>query len=173
MAVRVRDKVEVDVNIFTRTVTAVTNLVMEMLLEVLYDRKLDPRGFLELRKALEDAMSVWFTERTLRGIMLEVFLPGETKALEHWEFGFEYRDDPEAKLYRTPAEEFRRFSDTLKSLPSGVQYRIMARVADGAKQIPGWSPTTPRDITPTVEKTFGKFGYGHIFGKVFYKGGAW
>ena len=171
MAVLVKDSVQVDTNIVLKAVTMVVNCVMQLLLEIVYQRKLDPAYLLGLRKLLEDSMYIWLHERTLEGVLLEVSLPESQNALENWEVVFAYSDDPDATVKRAPSEELKRFSETLKGLPPGSAYRVLVRVAPGAKVVPGWASATRKNINPTVEKHFGQFGYGTINGQLRYTAG--
>ena len=117
-------------------------------------------------------MYIWLHERTLEGVLLEVSLPESQNALENWEVVFAYSDDPDATVKRAPTEELKLFAQTLKGLPPGSAYRVLVRVAPGAKVVPGWATTTRKNINPTVEKHFGQFGYGTIEGQMRYTAGT-
>ena len=172
MTVLVRDSVQVDTNIFTQSKNMVVNSVMETLIEITYQRKLDPASLLSVRKILEDALYIWLHERTLKGLLLEISLPESANALEDWELVFSYQDDPDTQVERAPTEELKRFGQTLKSLPPGSDYRILVSLAPGAKMLDGWGIATRKNINPTVEKHFDKFGYGELAGELRYTGGT-
>jgi hypothetical protein len=173
MAVLVRDSVQVDTNIFTKSMNMVVNSVMQMLIEIAYQRRLDPSSLLAIRKSLEDSLYVWLHERTIKGLLLEISLPESANALENWELVFAYQDDPDSQVKRAPTEELKRFSETLKTLPPGSAYRIMVSLTPDAKQLEGWTQVTCKNINPTVEKDFGNFGYGNIAGQMRYTSGTW
>jgi hypothetical protein len=151
----------------------VVNSVMEMLIEIAYQRRLDPAALLALRKILEEALYIWLHERTIKGLLLEISLPESANALENWELVFAYSDDPNSEVKRAPTEELKHFSETLKNLPPGSTYRIMVNLTPDAKQLEGWTQVAPKNINPTVEKDFGNFGYGNIAGQMRYTSGTW
>jgi hypothetical protein len=171
MAVVVRDNVQVETNIFIKSMNMVVNSVMEMLLEITFLRKLDPASLLAIRRRLEDALYIWLHERTLQGLLLEISLPESANALENWEVVFAYSDDPDSSVQRAPTEELKRFGESLKSLPPGTCYRVLAMVSPGARKIQDWEPATLKNINPTIEKDFGNFGYGNIHGQMLYRSG--
>jgi len=171
MAVLVRDNVQVETNIFTKSMNMVVNSVMEMLLEITFLRKLDPASLLAIRRRLEDALYIWLHERTLQGLLLEISLPESANALENWEVVFAYNDDPDSSVKRAPTEELKRFGEALKPLPPGTSYRVLAMVSPGAKRVPDWEPATLKNINPTIEKDFGNFGYGNIHGQMLFRSG--
>ena len=173
MTTLVKNKVQVQANIFNQSKNLVVNSVMEMALEIAHKRNLDPFYLLSRRKIIEEGMYVWLHEKMLQEIMLEVSLSGSGSALERYDFIFEYHDTPDLDVHQAPTPELGRFCETLKSLPPGSSYRILARVAPGAKEVPGWRPTTLKDLKPTTEQRLGDVGYGHIAGQVFYRGGTW
>jgi hypothetical protein len=171
MAVLVKNNLQVDTNILTQSMNMVVNSVMEILVEIIFIRKLDPADLLRRRKSLEDAMFVWLLERTLRGVIFEVSLPASSNALEQWDVAFAYSDSPDSQVKRAPTEELKRFGETLKALPPGSSFNIIVRLAPNAKDVPGWVSATKKNINPTVEKNFGTFGYGTIAGELRYTGG--
>ena len=172
MSVVVKDKVQVDTNIFTKSMNMVVNSVMEVLIEITYQRKLDPSFLLAVRKMLEDAFYIWLHERTLRALLLEISLPESANALEAWELAFSYQDDPDSEVKRAPTEELKRFGETLKSLPPGSDYRIMVGLAPEAKKLEGWVQANRKNINPTLEKHFDKFGFGNLAGELRYTSGT-
>ena len=173
MTTRVKDTVQVDTSVFSKSKNMIVNGVMEMMLEVIYERKLDPNKIISSRKVIEDGMYVWLHERTLESITLEVSLPRSSSAMERWDFEFQYKDTPDSQVHTVPSDEMGRFCRALKSLPAGSTYRIVAIVAPGAKEVTGWEPTTFKDFNPTAQTHFDGFGYGNIFGQAFYQGGTW
>ena len=172
MATVVKDRVQVDTNIFTKSMNMVVNSVMEVLIEITYQRRLDPSFLLAVRKMLEDAFYIWLHERTLQALLLEISLPESANALEAWELAFSYQDDPDSEVKRAPTEELKRFAETLKSLPPGSDYRIMVFLAPEAKKLEGWVQATRKNINPTTEKRFDKFGYGNLAGELRYTSGT-
>lgn len=168
--VRVREKVVVQADVLTRSKNAVANSVVETVLEVLYQRGLDPGYLLFSRKVLEDGLYTWLHERKLETVMLEVSLPGRDTALERWDFAFEYQHNPDETLRPAPTEAVGRLSRRLDSLPPGSTYRIMAQVGPGAKQVSGWEPTTLKHLDAALEERVGELGYGYISAQVVYRG---
>ena len=171
MSVLVRNELQVGSNILTQSKNMVVNSVMELLLEIVFLRKIDPADLIGRRKGLEDALYVWLHEQSLKGVLFEVSLPGASNALEHWDMSIVYSETPNNEVKRAPTAELKRFCDTLKSLPPGSTYDIIVRVTRDAKEVPGWVDGKAKNINPTVEKNFGTFGYGTIHGEMRYKGG--
>jgi hypothetical protein len=173
MAVVVKDSVQIATNILIQSIHMVVNSVMEVFIETIYQRRLDPASLLAMRKLLEDGLYIWLHERTLLAVLLEVSLPESANALEQWEVVFAYSDDPTSEVKRAPTEELKRFSQTLKALPQGSAYRILVSLAPNAKSVPGWIPATRKNINPIVEQHFGNFGYGNLEGQMRYTSGTW
>jgi hypothetical protein len=171
----VKGVIEVDANILTKSVTMMVNSTMEIALEVVYGRNLDPSYLISRSNFLEESFWVWFQEETLEVVRLEIFPPENpsTDAYERWDFPINYSDDPNPEVRRAPADDLKRFCESLNSLPPGATYRFVVGTAEGAKEIPGWTPTTLRALHPTNEMDFDETGYGYISGKVFYMGGTW
>ena len=169
MGVLVKNNLTVDTNILLQSKNMVVNSVMELLVEITYLRELDPASLIGDRKGLEEVVYTWLHEGTLRGVLFEVSQPGNTNALEDWDVSITYRDTPDSEVKRAPTVELKRFCETLKSLPPGARYNIIMRLAPGAKEIAGWVPATKKHLTPTVEKSFGSFGYGTLEGKLDYR----
>jgi hypothetical protein len=171
MGMLVRNNLEVTTNVLLQSMNMTVNSVMEQLLEVTYRRKLDPADLMSRRKSVEDALYVWLHEQTLRRAIFEVSLPGDGDALEHWEFTITYSETADSEVKRAPTEDLKHFCATLKALPPGSDYTIILCVTPEAKAVPGWGPGEIKPITPTVEKSFGAFGYGVIEGQLHYRAG--
>lgn len=58
-------------------------------------------------------------------------------------------------------------------LPPGADYRIYAQLAPDASEVAGWVPGIPLAIDAADEQEFGSAGFGHISGKIRYRGGRW
>ena len=172
MGVLVRNNLQVETNILTQSMNMAVNSVMELLLEIIFLRMLDPADFMSRRKGLEDALYVWLHERTLQRAIFEVSLPESSDALEHFEVAFTYSDTPDSQVKRAQIDELKHFCQTLNSLPPGSSYDIIVCLTPGAKEVSGWVVGKEKPINPTVEKQFGTFGYGAIAGELRYRGGT-
>lgn len=172
MATRVKS-IGVGVNLMEKSVTFMANVVIQTLFRITHKRGLDP-GYLQSNvQIIEEGLVTWLAEEKLLSLLLQVYVPGRDDALEDWETAFEYYADPFLEVQKPPIEQIEEACQQLASLPPEAGYRIYARLAPDASEVAGWVPGTPLVIDADVEQEFDGTGFGHIGGKVRYRGGRW
>lgn len=172
MTTRVKS-IGVDVNLMEKSVTFMANAVIQTLFRVAHKRGLDPDYLQSNLPAIEAGLVTWLAEEKLLSLLLQVYLPGRDDALEDWETAFEYYADPFLEVQKPPIEQIEEACQQLAGLPAGAGYRVYARLAPDATEVAGWVPGTPLTIDADVEQEFDGTGFGHIGGKIRYRGGHW
>lgn len=170
MSVKVAEKV--GVNVLTMTANFVTTTVFNTLFRIVNERGLSSDYIYENRNAIERGLFTWVSEQSLTRLVLEVFSDEREEALELFEFEFFYSADPNMDVRQPPIATVSDFCRSLKSLPKGVKYRIIASLTEGASVAEGWASTTPRRINAQTENIQGTWGFGHAEIRLTYRGGA-
>lgn len=172
MATRVKH-IGVGINLMEKSVTFMANAVIQTLFRIAHKRGLDP-GYLQSNvQIIEEGLVTWLAEEKLLSLLLQVYVPGRADALEDWETAFEYYADPYLEVQKPPIEQIEEACRQLASLPPAAGYRIYAHLAPDASEVAGWVPGTPLVIDVDVEQEFDGTGFGHIGGKIRYRGGRW
>lgn len=173
MTTRTRQRSKAVVNTFNKSVNYTVSCVFQELFETTKARGLKPDKIVNDRKVIENALFTWTSEKSLREIHLEVFIPGSDKALERWETIIEYSSDPKEEVEEVPVQKIRELCKKLKKLPGGADYRIVVCLAENASDIEGWASTNLRDMDEDFTSDVDGFGYGNIFSKIRYRKGKW
>lgn len=163
----------VDVNVLTMTGTVVANTVLNMLLRAVHERGLPPDYLNDTRKLIENGLGTWATQQTLRAVMLEVSRESDSSALERFIFPVIYQADPNMEVRQPPTEPLRELCHALKQLPPDAKYRVLADLAEGASKVPGWEPTTPKNLNVTQSFELPVWGFGNASLRMIYQGGEW
>ena len=161
------------VNLVTTSATAVTNMVFRMLLEVARERGLSSSRLANGRERIERGLFTWFSEQALILVRLEVSFPYGDKALEVFEFTFDYVDGGSEELHQPNVEKLRDFCRELDALPKGVEYAIKIRRQPWSSEVEGWVPCTFKEVDVDQEASLLDFGYGPLEGSLVYFGSTW
>jgi len=172
MATKVKG-VGVGVNIVEKSVTYVSNTVIQLLFRIAHKRGLDPSYIQGNLDVIEKGLRTWLSEQKLRALLLQVFVADKDDALENWETMFEYYADPKEEVRKPPVQEIEKACEGLAKLPPGATYRIFASLDPDATEVDGWVPGTPKSLVAALEKVFEDWGFGQVGAKVRYQGGNW
>jgi len=167
----VKQSTEVTVNLAERSVTYVSNTVFQLLFRITHRRGLRSAHITEDREIIENGLFTWLSEQTLLRACLEVFLPGDNKVLEQWEFRFNYTSGHGDGTKYPPVAELEEFCARLRSLPQRADYRIVTQTSPGATEVPGWELTEFRPIDRSQSQEFQAWGYGNITATLTFRGG--
>ena len=173
MSTMTEQKVNVSVNLMEKSVTYMSNTLFQIKFKIAQGRGLSPDYLVQNREILENGFFAWLSEQTLLSVHFEVIAPDGSKALERWDLSFDYRADPDETVEKPPVQQIEEACRKLRSLPPGTNYRILVETKPEASEVQGWHET---EFLPFAEKSnqeFSNWGYGHIFGKLWYREGTW
>lgn len=169
MTTIVRQSTDVTVNVTQRTVTYVANTMFQMFLRITSARNLGPTYITKNRESIENGLFVWLAEHSLEQAYVEVFMPGEDTALERWDFAFTYTDSPDTGVRKPPVEELGNLCSKLQAIPEHAEYRIVVHTAPGSIKVPGWEPTSLRQISESDSQELQAWGYGNASVRLAYR----
>jgi hypothetical protein len=167
-----RQATDVVVNIAERSVVFITNTMFQMLLRITSERNLGPRYITDHREDLENGLFVWLAEQSLRSAYLEIFIEGEDRALERWDFQFTYKLNADTATKHPPVGELSKLCSKLESLPAEARYLVVVITAQDASKVPGWGPTKLRVLNESSSESLEAWEYGNISVGVTYRGGT-
>lgn len=146
----------VSVNVYTHTVTYVTDKMMSSLAVIIRRSGLDPEKLHDDWHVIERGLKKWIETQDLERLILEVFNPRTDVLVGRWDFdiyyGFGSEDDgsmwldPDAVKYAIKKYGLN---------PSGCDYHIVATTKPGRPDVPGWSKTTLRSTDGFTRQSVG------------------
>lgn len=171
MGTLVTEQVNVGVNVMTESVNFTVNSVFRGVLRIAHTRGLKPDYMIQKREVIENGLFIWLGEQKLVALHLEIFVGGV--AIERFDMEFKYRADADRNIRKLDVSGLEEFCRRLPVLPAGVDYRVVVTTADGASDVPGWTPTGLMPLDITNECGLSDFGFGHIGTNLVYRGGRW
>jgi len=168
-----KQRVQVSVNVMTKSVTYMANTLFQLAFRIAKERGLSPDYITANRDMLERAFFTWLAEQSLQSLHVEIVSPDGSRALERWDVSFDYSADPDPEVRKPPVEELARVCKKLRSLPRGTYYRILVQTKPGASKVAGWQQTAFKPFTATREQALSGWGYGHVGAKLWYREGTW
>jgi hypothetical protein len=164
--------IRVEVDLITQAVVYQVNTLMQMGYRIEHHRCEGGRHMMDNQESYEQALRVWLTEQKLERVHFELYSPQTNTAYEHCEVEISYLAEPKTTVTKPPVAKLEELLTTLAKLPRDAQFRLVVHVADGATEIPGWSPTSLRDLYGGLkeEHVVGDeaHGYGPVEGRVRY-----
>jgi hypothetical protein len=170
--------IKVGVDLLTQAIVYAVNCLMQLAFRVEHGRVQGGHYMIDNQQEIEKALRVWMTEQTLEKVTFELYSPHTDKAYEDCVVELSYDADPKLEVAKPPVAQLEELFTRLEKLPADAQFRLVVTVAPGATVVPGWGPTTLRDLSGGVreEHAVGEkdgHGYGHISGKTTYIVSNW
>ncbi|MCK4240918.1 MAG: hypothetical protein KAX30_04790 [Candidatus Atribacteria bacterium] len=155
---------EIGVRVWTTATIYVANEVMRVFFIILDQRGLPNSKLNSQKEVITNGLFTWITTRYLKAAFLELYGPGENKAVERWDLGFRYEEptadiDPEnstERQFKTYIEKIYEIQAKLNALPEGTEYRVVVNLEQGAPAVEGWQPTTLKDISHLEKHNIGE-----------------
>lgn len=148
MAVTTRVRTRVGIQVWARSITYVATELMRVLETVVQLRGLASDYMHRNFKILEDGFRTWLTHRQLKMVRLEIYDPHGDRAVECCDLNLAYDvSSGRAEGFETQIEKVKAGMASLGPLPYGCQYRIVVDLEPDAMHVPGWHPTSFRDIS--------------------------
>jgi hypothetical protein len=169
--------VRIGVDLLTQSATYAVNCIMPMAFRVEAARVTGGRYMIDSAEEIEKALRIWAREMKLEKVTFEIYSPQANTAYEDCVVELSYDADPTRGVVRPPLAQLDEVVGKLEKLPQDAQFRLVVHVADGATEIPGWSPTSLRDLYGGLkeEHKIGTeaHGYGQITGTATYYVSNW
>lgn len=137
----------VTVNVHTHACTHVATNMLRSLRQIVRESGLSTTKMLEQWDVLERGVATWLASGHLKGLILEVYYPADTRDDRRGRFDFTidygYYADGDGDLWLDP-DTVRRTVIKNGSYPSNCDYRFVADTKPGEPWVEGWSATTLR-----------------------------
>lgn len=155
----------VHVNLFTHTVTFVTDKMLSSLRRIIVWSGLDPYKLTSEWSDLERATKTWLASRDLLEVTLEVFNPSSGALVGRWDFDIDYGFTNGGDGDMWADTDAIRFAIQKQGLnPAGCSYRVSFKTKAGRPDVPGFGPVTlfsTNDFTRySIGTTIGTDGLG-------------
>lgn len=168
--VKQRTDLAVTVNVIETTFTFILNCVMQTVLLIARDRGLSLDYLRNKWDVIEKGLRTWLVEQTLECVCLEIYMPGADDAIERFDQEITYSASPSSETRIPDREVLSEFCHKLGALPTGATYRVIVKLAPGASQVDGWSPTHFRHMLDSEGTPIMTYAYGQASGSVVYRG---
>jgi len=152
-------------NVYSYSVTYVTEQMLNSLRRIIIWIGLDPTNFVSSWTSTELAVSTWLRSRHLRNVELEIYNPKSNSYVGGWEFTIDYTygsDDDGAMWVDTDA--IRNAIIKCGVIPAACKYRLLLYTSSGEPSVPGWGPGTALSkdgfVRQSVGTAIGTFAIG-------------
>jgi len=133
----------VHVNLFTHTVTFVTDKMMSSLRRIIVWSGLDPSSLLANWNDLELGIKTWLGSRDLTEVTLEVFVSSSGGLVGRWDFDIDYGFGGADEGDMWVDTDAIRFAIRKQGLnPAGCSYRIILTTKKDRPDVAGWESAT-------------------------------
>ena len=117
MSTMTDQKVDVRVDVFTKSVTYIVNCIFQVFLRISNLRDLPAKYIITNRSIIENGLFCWNSERSLKSGHLEIISPDGSRVLERWDISLSYSDSPNEEVKKPPVDQIADFCKNLKKLP--------------------------------------------------------
>lgn len=153
---------KVGVSTFEETYSYAMNKSIEMMLNYIKHRGLNPDRFNRKREKIEDGLWMWIAGRHIKQFKIEVYEDEGDKLVERFDLHYEITDpddlspeerqDIQEKNFKAYHEEVMEAISQYDAPPENVTYRMLIRTEENEAgqdppDVPGWSRTTPKDAS--------------------------
>jgi hypothetical protein len=167
----------IGVDLLTQATTYAVNCILAMAFRVEAARVTGGRFMAENAEEIEAALRIWSREMKLEKVTFEIYSPQANTAYEDCVVELSFDADPNRGVVKPPLDQLDEVLGKLEKLPADAQFRLVVTVAPGATEVPGWGPTTLRDLDGGLkeEHKFGTeaHGFGQITGTATYYVSNW
>ncbi len=144
----------VAVNIYTHSVTFVTDKLLTSIKDIIRQSGLDPSKFVDDWDLMERGIKTWLDTYNLEMVVLEVYEPKTDKLVGRWDFEIAYGFSGDGSFFVDPdAIKYHILKQGM--LPGTCKYRLVTNTKAGRPDVQGWTKTTFRSTEGFVRQSIG------------------
>jgi len=144
----------VAVNIYTHSVTFVTDKLLTSIKDIIRQSGLDPSKFVDDWDLMERGIKTWLDTHNLEMVVLEVYEPKTDKLVGRWDFEIAYGFSGDSSFFVDPdAIKYHILKQGV--LPGTCKYRLVTNTKPGRPDVQGWTKTTFRSTEVFVRQSIG------------------
>lgn len=144
----------VTANIYTHSVTYVTDKLLKSIKDLIRLSGLDPSKFADDWDVMECGIKTWLDSRDLEKVVLEVYKPETDKLVGRWDFEISYDFSDDGTFFVDPdAIKYHILKQGV--LPNTCQYRLLTTTKPGRPDVQGWTKTIFRSTEGFVRQSIG------------------
>jgi hypothetical protein len=167
----------VGIDLRTQSAVFASNCIIQVGFRVEAGRTDGGRYMIDNADDIEKAIKIWLREHTLQAVVLELYSPATGTSYEECRVEIDYLADPKTEATKTPITQLEELMQQLGKLPPDVAFGFVVIVSPGATKVPGWEPTTVRDLQDGLKEEHtigdGAHGFGHIDSRIIYRESNW
>ena len=144
----------VAVNIYTHSVTFVTDKLLTSIKDIIRQSGLDPSKFADDWDWMERGIKAWLDTQYLEKVVLEVYEPKTDKLVGRWDFEISYGFVGDGSFFVDP-EVIKYHIRKQGVIPNMCKYRILTTTKPGRPDVQGWMRATFRSTDGFVKQSIG------------------
>lgn len=142
------------VNTYTHSVTYVSDNIMRVLKDIIYQTGLNPRRLTRNWGVITRGIETWLGTGHLNKVVLEVFNPSTNKLVGRWDIDIVYGESGDGNFW-TDTEQIKYHILKAGVAPSNADYSIIAENQPGYPNVDGWVSTNLRNTDGFTRHSFG------------------